>query len=78
MLAHRRVIELILIKGPCAWDSFSRFILSMDLHGGAEALTVLWLHPDDQNLGSHGFDGKSSSCKRKHTLIKKKIKFPYI
>ncbi len=39
------------------------FILFMDLHGGAEALAVLWLHPDDQDLGSHGFDGKSSSCK---------------
>ncbi len=59
-------MELIPIKGPCAWDSFntlSMYILFMDLHGGAEALAVLWLHPDDQNLRSHGFDGKSSSCK---------------
>jgi hypothetical protein len=40
----------------------------MDLHGGAEALAVLWLHPDDQDFWSHGFDGKSSSCKRKHTV----------
>jgi hypothetical protein len=81
-LARRRVVmELIPMKGPRAWDSFktlSRFILSVYLHGGAEALTVLWLHPNDQDFWSHGFDSKSSSCKRKHTLIKKKIKFPHI
>ena len=28
------------------------------LHGGAEALAVLWLHPNDQHLRPHGFDGQ--------------------
>jgi hypothetical protein len=32
------------------------------LHGVAEALAVLRLDPDDQNLWPHGFDGQSHTC----------------